>query len=169
MVGKINEFISWAKNNGWNITTEKNNIIGSSENTIIKCDIPAEYITFLENIKICTNKDNTIWFLCINDYFEQSRAYSLWDEYKTMSEENIFFWIDKDENLTERYFNTIFPIVFNVNGEYGFLGNFKYYGINIETGEIIVGYGPEFEEKNKIVANNSEMFLTKIINEEIIL
>jgi hypothetical protein len=163
----IDEFINWAKNNNWNITIENNYVNNISDNNNIKkYNVPNEYIKFLENIKICINEEEKKWFLCLNDYLENSKSSFIWDEYKDLLLQ--YPWNEKYE--VENYFNKIFPIIFNVSSEYNNIGNFKYYGINTETYEIIVGNGigqGEQIDDIKIISNNFETFLDKIINGEI--
>jgi hypothetical protein len=156
---KIMNFVNWAKYNGWNIINENNNIKKLSENIIIRYIIPNEYKTFLENIKICTNKEDDIWFLCIDDYNGEYEGTLRWNEFETVMLEGT-----DDNNFkkkTKDYWNKHFPIIFNVKNI------LKYYAINIETQKIVCGnYTPGFIE-NKIVANNFEEFMEKIMNKEI--
>ena len=164
----INKFINWAKESNWNIISEKNDINKLFDNGIQKFSIPADYRIFLENIKICINEEQTEWFLCINDYLEESRSSFIWDEYKNMCLQ--YPWNEEDD--IKYYFQKIFPIIINVNSKYNFFGNFKYYGINIETNEIVVGYGigkGEDIDDIKVVSNNFEMFLPDVINGKILI
>jgi len=164
----IDEFINWAKDNNWNIIPEKNDINKLIENKTQKVNIPDEYKIFLENIKICINNEQTEWFICINDCLEESRSSFIWDEYKNIC----FQYPWNEENEIKYYFIKIFPIIINVKSNYNFFGNFKYYGINTETNEIVVGYGignGEELEGIKVVSNNFEMFLTDIINGKILI
>ena len=69
---------------------------------------------------------------------------------------------DDDEwkkRITNFWDKTI-PIVMSVGGDY------YYYGIDIETGKIVVAYEPEFEEVVE-VADTFEVFIRKIIAGEI--
>ena len=156
---KINDFIKWAKNNSWNIICENNDIKYLPKTVMERYNIPNEYKTFLENIKICTNAEENIWFLCIDDYLREEENTFRWNEFEKISLEAA----ENDEkmiNEIKKYWDKHFPIVFNVRGEY------EYYAINIENEKIVYGYEPMFEE-NKIVANNFKAFLEKIMNKEI--
>jgi hypothetical protein len=160
-MGEINNFVNWTKNKGWNVMIENNSIKNLPENILTRYNIPDEYKTFLENIKICTNSEENIWFLCIDDYLEKSEGTFRWNEFEIISLEAA----DNDVELINEinnYWNKHLPIVFNVRGEY------EYYAINIENKKIVYGYEPEFEE-SKIVANNFKELLEKIIGEEIVL
>jgi hypothetical protein len=155
---KINKFINWGKNNCWNITIENNTIRNLPENILARYNIPDEYKTFLENIKICTNSEENTWFLCIGDYLEKSEDAFRWNEFELISLESA----DGDGeliNVIKNYWDKHFPIIFNIKNGY------SYYAINTENKKIVYGYEPEFEE-NKIVANNFDELLEKIINKE---
>ena len=156
---KINDFIKWAKNNSWNIICENNDIENLPKTVMKRYNIPNEYKTFLENIKICTNAEENIWFLCIDDYLREEENTFRWNEFEKISLEAV----ENDEkmiNEIKKYWDKHFPIVFNVRGEY------EYYAINIENKKIVYGYEPIFEE-NEIVANSFDIFLEKIMNKEI--
>jgi hypothetical protein len=156
---KINNFINWAKNNRWSVIIENNSIKNLSGNILARYNIPDEYKTFLENIKTCTNSEENIWFLCIDDYLEKSEGAFRWNEFEIISLEAAN---DDAELINEikNYWNKHLPIIFNVKGEY------EYYAINVENKKIVYGYEPEFEE-SEIVANNFGELLDKIINNEI--
>ncbi|MDR1930737.1 MAG: hypothetical protein LBQ44_08940, partial [Treponema sp.] len=119
---KINNFIDWAKNNGWNILLENNRINNLPENLMQRYNIPNEYKAFLGKIKICINAEENIWFLCIGDYLEESEDAFRWNEFELISIEAA----DDDNELIngiKDYWNKHFPIILNVKDEY------KYYAI----------------------------------------
>jgi hypothetical protein len=159
VMGKMNHFIHWAKNNGWNIVSENNSIKNLPEVVMDRYNIPNEYKTFLENIKICTNAEENIWFFCIKDYLADEENTFKWNEFELMSLDAA----DDDKELIDEikgYWDKHLPIMFNVKGEY------EYYAINIKTKEIVYGYEPMFEESG-VVANNFDELLEKIMNREI--
>ena len=156
------------KKNNWNIILAKDSINDLSDNNLLKkYNISDSYKIFLENVRMCINEEETIWFLCINDYLEDSRSSFIWDEYKDFAFKYSYDEEEKEE--IEYYFNTIVPIFFETEGRNVISGNFNYFGINIETDEIVAGSGLEFTvfEDLKIIADNFEMFLDKIVNVEI--
>ena len=155
----VNSFIDWAKNNGWNVIMENNNIENMPKDILERYAVPVEYKIFLENIKICINAEENVWFLCFDDYLEKEEDSFRWNEFETIS-------LDAADNENElineikNYWNKHFPIIMSVKNDY------EYYAINIENKKIVYGYEPEFEE-SEIMANNFEEFLDKIINGEI--
>jgi hypothetical protein len=156
---KLNDFINWIKNNGWNITLKNNDIKNLPQNVFERYNIPIEYKQFLENIESCINADENVWFLCIEDYLPKSEDDFRWNEFELISLESA----DDDTELINKikdYWNKHFPIIMSVRGDY------EYYAINVENKKIVYGCEPEFEE-SKIVANNFYELLEKIVNKEI--
>ena len=158
-MGKINDFVNWANNNGWNVTCENSDIKYLPNVLMERYIIPNAYKEFLKNIKICANSEDNIWFLCIDDYLKEEENTFRWNEFEKISlgvaEEN-----EEMINGIKEYWDKHFPIIFNVRGEY------EYYAINIENRKIVYGYEPMFEE-SKIVAKDFDELLEKIINKEI--
>jgi hypothetical protein len=156
---KINDFINWATKNGWKITLKNNDVGNLPQDIIERYNIPIEYKYFLETIEDCVNADDNVWFLCIKDYLPKPENTFRWNEFELMSLEAAE---EEDELINEikNYWNKHFPIIMSVEGDY------EYYAINVENKKIVYGYEPEFEE-GKIVANNFDELLAKIINKEI--
>ena len=72
--------------------------------------------------------------------------------------------IEYSENSIDiiSFWNKHLPIFLSVDGEY------SYYAINTETGEVVSGYEPEYEDTT-IAAEDFSIFIDKIISDEIIL
>ena len=129
------------------------------KNILERYFVPDEYKIFLENIKLCINAEENVWFLCINDYLEDDEDSFKWNEFETISLDAAD---DENElaNGIKNYWNKHFPIIMSVKN------NYEYYAINIENKKIVYGYEPEFEE-SKIIANNFKELLDKIMKGEI--
>jgi hypothetical protein len=156
---KINDFISWAKNNEWKITLKNTDIKKLPQHSSERYTIPLEYKQFLENIENCVNAGENVWFLCIEDYLPKPEDGFRWNEFELISLEAA----DNDTELINKiknYWDKHFPIIMSVEGDY------EYYAINVENKKIVHGYEPEFEE-SKIAANNFYELLEKIRNKEI--
>ena len=99
--------------------------------------IPADYVQFLERVKSCVNADETVWFLCINDYNNQTDPDWAWT-WNAMEE--IELEGEKDERVrTEvvEFWDRHMPFMYAVGGEYGFLA-FK---VGAEPyGSVVEGY-----------------------------
>jgi hypothetical protein len=159
LMKEINDFINWAKENGWKITLNKNNEKKLPQNITERYIIPDEYKKFLRNVELCTNANENVWFLCTEDYFPKSEGTFRWNEFELISLEAAN---DDTELINEikNYWDKHFPIIMSVEGDY------EYYAINVGDEKIVYGYEPEFEE-SEIVANNFEELLEKITKEEI--
>jgi hypothetical protein len=155
----INEFTEWAKRNQWNITPGNGDIGKLPKKIIERYNIPEGYRRFLENVKTCTNAEESIWFLCTDDYLEEEENAFRWNEFEMLS-------LDADGGDKELikgikdYWKKHLPIIYNIKEEY------KYYAIETETGKVVYGKEPEYEE-SEVIANNFEELLGKIIKKEI--
>ncbi|MCL1992746.1 MAG: SMI1/KNR4 family protein [Spirochaetes bacterium] len=156
---KITSFVNWAKDNGWNITLKDSQTENLPQEILGRYNIPGEYKTFVQNIEVCTNAAENVWFLCIEEYLPKSEDSFRWNEFELIS----LGAADDDSELindVKNYWDKHLPIIMSVKNGY------EYYAINIESKEIVYGYEPEFEE-NETVGNNFEEFLEKIIRQEI--
>lgn len=97
--------------------------------------IPADYLKFLQQVKSCVNADETVWFLCINDYNNQSDSAWAWNEMEKTA-------LDGTVDETERrgiveFWNRHLPFMYSVGGEYGYLA----FRVGAEPfGSVVEGY-----------------------------
>ena len=147
------EFIIWAKNNNWNI------ILNSEEtelpdNIRTRYHIPKQWYEFISNMQVCENDNATKWFLSPRDYLPNEEGFQ-WNEFELQS-------LEYGSNTTDivTYWNKHLPVLMSVDGEY------SYYAINTENGNVVNGYEPEYEAST-VVADSFEMFIRKIISGEI--
>ncbi|MCF0116183.1 MAG: SMI1/KNR4 family protein [Erysipelotrichaceae bacterium] len=154
-------FFDWLKINNW--TYEKNDKINITDIAIRDRynNIPEEFIDFLTMFKSITSADETTWFLCNDDYTDDSEDAFRWNEFEIMSieaagDDNIW----KDEIV--KWWTTKLPFILSVNNGY------SYYAIDLENsnGTIVRGEEPEFED-TVVVANSFDDFICKLINEEL--
>lgn len=151
----INKFIEWAKNNNWNVTLNSD-VIDLPDIIKKRYNIPEKWYTFISQLKVCENQSATKWFLTPNDYLPNENGFQ-WNEFEIQS-------IEYSENNIDiiSFWNKHLPIFLSVDGEY------SYYAINTETGEVVSGYEPEYEDTT-IAAEDFSIFIDKIISDEIIL
>ena len=115
--------------------------------------LPAEVIEFLQAMESCVNADETVWFLCREDYRRTDDQSFRWNEFELICLEN------DDANARERirrFWDLHFPIMLCVHSDYDYLA------VSLETqtyGQIVHGCGPEFEETT-VVAGTFTEFLT---------
>jgi len=107
-------------------------------------EIPQGYLEFLKNIKQCIAPSEKTWFICENEYNNNSDVAFKWNEFELLSleaAENDKEWRAKIISWWDKHL----PIVMSVHGGYSF------YAINLtgNTGSIVQGFEPEFEEVEK--------------------
>ncbi|MGN6710526.1 SMI1/KNR4 family protein [Anaerocolumna jejuensis] len=161
---RCSEFISWARDNGWDIITRSETGLELSDSIASRYkEIPEGYLEFLNKVKQCITPSQKTWFICEDEYNNSSDIAFKWNEFEELSleaaEDNkewkaeIISWWDKH-----------LPIIMSVGEGYSF------YAIDLanNTGAIVQGFEPEFEEVEKI-ANNIEDFFELIITNRIAL
>jgi hypothetical protein len=159
---QCSEFISWAKDNGWNIIGKCDYQLYLDDGILARYkEIPNSYLEFLKVVKQCITPSEKTWFICEDEYNNNSDIAFKWNEFEVLSLEvaeddeewksDITMWWDKH-----------LPIVMSVSDGYSF------YAIDLsnDKGAIVQGYEPEFEEVEKI-ANNLEEFFQLIMSNTI--
>ena len=155
---KYTEFINWSKENNWGVI-EKNEISLNLKKdiTLRYKGIPDEYIEFLKRVKQLIAPSEKTWFLCEDEYNNNSDIAFKWNEFELLSLEVAE---DDDEWKSEiiSWWDKKLPIVMSVDDGYSF------YAIDLSNNEckIVKGYEPEFEEVEE-VANNIEDFFELIM------
>lgn len=162
MSNKINEFITWANENGWAITLNQDRKLNLCGDFISRYkEIPNEYLGFLSAVKQCVTPNEKTWFLCEDEYNNRSDDAFKWNEFELLSLEAA---AEDDTWRSEitAWWDNYLPIVMSVENGYSF------YAIDLsnEIGAIVRGYEPEFEEVEK-VANQLEEFLDLIMTNSI--
>lgn len=81
--------------------------------------IPADYVKFLERVKSCVNTDETVWFLCLDDYNNKSDSDWAWNEMEKIDLEGE----EDEEAKTEivEFWNRHLPFMLSVGGEYAYM------------------------------------------------
>ena len=152
------DFISWIENNGWNITCKSETELKLNYNIVSRYkDISQSYIEFLKRVKQCIAPSQKAWFVCEDEYNNNSEIAFKWNEFELLSlkaAENNEKWKAEIISWWDKYL----PIVMSVNGGYSF------YAIDLidNIGSIVHGFEPEFEEAEKI-ANSVEEFFEMIM------
>lgn len=155
------KFINWAKENKWKLELTDENFI-LPNNIIERYTVSKEWLNFINGVKNCTNSEQNKWFLTMNDYdTEYYKSSWGWNDFEMMSLQAAEDDIKWQEEITE-FWNRHFPIFLDVEGDY------SYYAIDTDSGEIVQGYEPEFEDCYT-VAETFEDFITKILDGKIIL
>lgn len=152
----LEKFTQWAEKNGWDvvIVDDKAEL---PEHIKERYKIPQSWYEFIARIRVCQNKEYTKWFLAPWEYQNSINEGFRWNEYELESLQ----YCDNDPMIT-RFWDRHLPIFRSVEGEY------SYYAIDTETGNVVYGYGPEYEDAS-IAAQSFEEFIEKIISGEIVL
>ncbi len=148
------EFIKELKALGWNIED-------SGKDDIIEIDLladgrfvnaPSELAEFIGQFSLCASKDDTIWFLSINDYLEETDSDFSWDEFEQQSLDSA---VDEDVEEIEKFWNSNLPFLMAVKNGYGYAA-VVLDGEN--KGSVVLGNEPEFEDTVTIANSINEFF-----------
>ena len=154
----VQEFLAWAEKENWNIKMREEQFALPDE-IQQRYRIPAEWLAFIEHFSLCSDENGTKWFITSEDYHMDSGFQ--WNDFEQISLDAAGDDAEWTENI-KKFWDRHLPIFMSVEGEY------EYCAINTETGQIVQGWEPEFEEAG-VVADTFEDFIRKIISGEIIL
>ena len=154
----IERFLEWGKKKGWVIELAKSTIEMPEEVITRYKSVPKQWAEFIINFDSIMNKTDDMWFLTYDSFLDGVWSYN---EFENMSLEAT----DGDEKWSSKikeFWDHTFPIIMSIGGDY------QYYAINIDSGEVVQGWEPEFEE-SFVVAGSFVEFIEKITTGEIIL
>ncbi|REK76825.1 SMI1/KNR4 family protein [Paenibacillus paeoniae] len=162
MAGKMDEFINWADENGWDLIKKSEfQLHLDSSITARYKEIPNEYLDFLRVVGKCVSPNEMTWFICEDEFNNRSDTEFKWNEFEWTS----LAAASDDQNWQSEitaWWDHYLPIVMSVNGGY------CYYAIDLtyDKGAIVRGCEPEFEEVEK-VANHLDHFFELIMSNAI--
>ena len=133
---------------------------GASADSLLPADlqrryprVPAEVIAFLESFEACVNEDETVWFLCREDYRRVDGESFRWNEFEIMTLE------EADEESARRiraFWDVHFPIMLAVHSDYDYLA----VSLDVRAyGQIVHGSGPEFEAASLVAPTFAEFLV----------
>ena len=159
----INKFISYLKENEWYIVDNEKKGDALKNDVIRKFnDLSPNFIKLIESYQSISSKDDTVGFLCLVNYCENTEYSFRWNEFELMSLEAAF-GDEQWEREVKEWWKDKLPFVISVKNGY------EYYAIDMgNNGNIINGSEPEFEEA-VVVANSFEDFLQKVMDGIIVL
>src|SRR5215212_1993951 len=79
--------------------------------------IPADYVKFLQRVKLCVNAGDTVWFLCLENYNSTSDSVWAWNAMEQMDLEGHEWTSDEVIDFWNRHM----PFMYSVGGEYAYL------------------------------------------------
>lgn len=150
-----NTFVEHMKEAGWTVELyESQNKHITSTITARYKHIPKQWMEFIETVQCMMNAEETVWFLCANDFETQSDGAFQWNEWEKIGLESAAN--DKEwESRIKTFWDNHLPIVMSVKGCY------SYYAISMKDGSVVQGAEPEFEEC-EIIAPSFIAFTEKI-------
>jgi SMI1/KNR4 family protein SUKH-1 len=116
--------------------------------------IPEDYRKFLDRVSFCANADETVWFLCADDYNGTSEFVWAWNEMEKMTLEGAEGDQEETAKVVE-FWNRHLPFMYSVGGDYAYLA-FRTTGDSF--GSVVDGYDIELTEVTD-VASSFEDFL----------
>lgn len=149
----VEKFLEWAKNEGWNAEITDEFIDFPEESVSRYGNIPEEWVEFIKHFKCLTNSTEDLFFLTCYCFADNSTWFEDISLEAAVGDEE---WLGDIKSFWDK----TFPIIMGVGGDYHF------YAIDLETGKIVEGWEPEFEDPIE-VANNLNEFLEKILSREI--
>ncbi len=156
----LHTFVKHMKENSWQVALYENrNDYLSNEITARYTIIPEQWLEFIETVKCMMNAEETVWFLCANDFEPQSDGTFQWNEWEKISLTSA----DGDQEWETRiktFWDSHLPIIMSVKGCY------SYYAISMKDGSVVRGAEPEFEEC-EIIAPSFMAFTDKLSNGEL--
>jgi hypothetical protein len=112
--------------------------------------LPTELVAFLEKFDSAVNADETVWFLCREDYRRTGGESFRWNEFELMVLEDA----DAEEQAQIRKFwDRHFPFALAVHSDYDYLA------VSLDPasfGTIVHGCGPDFEETTAVAPSFAE-------------
>ncbi|OAB26873.1 glucan biosynthesis protein, partial [Paenibacillus macquariensis] len=117
---KYSEFISWTKDNGWDITDKSEYELNLNDSIASRYkEIPEGYLDFLKRVKECITPSEKTWFICEDEYNNNSDSAFKWNEFEVLSleaAENDEKWKSEITSWWDKYL----PIVMSVDDGYSF-------------------------------------------------
>ena len=157
----IDEFVAWAINNGWSVELAESLHEIPVLLTQRYRSLPRTWSDFFRAINSCHNAQDTVWFTDHQSFRTDDDNAFRYNELELISLDAACGDAEL-ENDIRSFWNKHIPIVMSVSNGY------EYYAINTDTGEIVNGYEPEFEECSH-TADTFYDFLKMIVSGEIII
>lgn len=119
-------------------------------------NLPDLWLQFIGKVRELSSADETVWFLCAEDYDTRLDHAFLWNEWEQLSlqsAEGDDVWTDEIKSFWDQHL----PIVLSVGNGYA------YYAVSMEDGSVVYGAEPEFEECRQVAGSFAE-FLEHIMD-----
>jgi hypothetical protein len=151
--GELDDYLDLLQQQGWKVELVDNGGLALNESFARRYPrIPEGYVKFLQRVASCVNADETVWFLCADDYNDKIKDGWTWNELEKLLLEGA----EGDEQATAEiaeFWARHLPFMYSVRGDYAYLA-FRVTGESY--GSVVDGYdidlmevsdvGPTFEE-----------------------
>ena len=116
----LQEYLEALKSKGWRVELWQGATAPALDSSITERypNIPADYLDFLQRVKSCVNEEETVWFLCLDDYNSTSDSGWAWNE---MEKTDIEEADEKTRARVVEFWDRHLPFMFSVGGEYAYL------------------------------------------------
>ncbi|HEU4712302.1 MAG TPA: SMI1/KNR4 family protein [Pyrinomonadaceae bacterium] len=146
----LTEYLELLRSHGWRVelwTGAEAPVLDSSF-TRRYPGIPDGYLKFLQRVSRCENGEETVWFLCLNDYNNQSDSEWAWNAMEQIDLEGAEDDARKSEVV--EFWNRHLPFMLNVSGEYAYMA---FRVTNDRFGSVVEGYDIELTEPTDVAAS----------------
>lgn len=162
MLENLDKFLSWAKENKWEIIKNNKNEASLPFDVMARYDFPEEYLEFMRKVRKAVTPEGTAWFQLQDDFHPSKDIMMKWNEYELLGKH----LAEDDGDLIlsqeiESFWNGVIPIFMSVGEGYA------YFGIKIDSGEIVFGQEPFFHKDPQVIATNLDQLLLMFASDEI--
>lgn len=117
--------------------------------------LPEELTQFLSGLDLCTNREQTVWFMTREDYTETDPAKFEWNFCESLSLESAEDNAEAQVKIRS-FWDRHFPFMLAVHSDYDYLA------ISLDErsyGEIVHGFGLEFESPTTVAPSFLEFLI----------
>ena len=149
----LNAYLDVLRTAGWRVelTTGGGTILNESF-TLRHPRIPDDYRKFLDRVSFCANADETVWFLCIDDYNGTSEFVWAWNEMEKISLEGAEGNQEKTAAVVA-FWNRHLPFMYSVGGDYAYLA---FRSADESFGSVVDGYDIALTEVTEVAGSFEE-------------
>lgn len=138
------EFMTWAEEKGWEIRRKSGSQLHLDNGITSRyTGLPDGYLEFLKVVETCVAPDEQTWFIGEAEFNHSAETEFRWNEFELLSLEAAAGDSAWQSEITA-WWDHHLPIVMSVEDGYSF------YAIATDSGAIVHGCEPEFEEVEKV-------------------
>ncbi len=152
--------MTWAEEQGWDVQRKSGSQLHLDSGITSRYKgLPDEYLEFLEVVETCVAPDEQTWFICEAEFNNSAETEFRWNEFEMLSLEAAAGDPAWESEITA-WWDHHLPIVMSVEDGYSF------YAIDLTTdsGAIVRGVEPEFEEVEKVADSFGEFLAWLMTN-----